>query len=223
MSGDNSQGTGQDGGQGASQGGQDGGQGQNTGQGQGTPQGQPQGGQDGGQGQAGKPEPDWKAEARKWEQRAKTNSAAAKELEQIKAAQQTAEERAQAAARAAEARAANALRQIASAEIRAALTGIVPDPATVVEDLNLDRFLDTESGEVNANAVEALRAKYQQLAPPPGPRAPAPNPAQGSGGTPPPTLAQLIAEAESKTDRTPAETRALLRLKARQALNPTQG
>lgn len=41
-----------------------------------------------------KPEPDWKAEARKWEDRAKANSAAAKKLADIEQAQKTDAEKA---------------------------------------------------------------------------------------------------------------------------------
>lgn len=194
------------------------GAGQDGGDGQGEPQGTPAGQGDGGQ---PKPDTDWRAEARKWEQRAKANASAAKELDGIKAAQQSAEERAEAAARAAEDRAAAALHRVASAEIRAALTGVVPDPAAVVEDLNLARFV-TDDGDVNAEAVEALRAKYSALAPPPGPRAPAPNPAQGSGGQQK-TLAELIRDAEANQDRTPAAMRELMALKSRQALNASKG
>lgn len=42
----------------------------------------------------GKPEPDWKAEARKWETRAKENSAAAKKLAEIEEAKKTEEQKA---------------------------------------------------------------------------------------------------------------------------------
>lgn len=49
--------------------------------------------------------------------------------------------------------------RIAAAEIRAALTGVVADPASIIEDLNLARYV-TESGEVDGKAVAALRDKY---------------------------------------------------------------
>lgn len=155
-----------------------------------------------------KPEPDWKAEARKWEDRAKANSAAAKKLAELETANQTEAERLQSAAKAADDRAQAAVLRIASAEVRAALTGIVLDPAAVAEDLNLTRFLTAE-GEVDAQAVSALRSKYQALAPA-GPRSPAPNPAQGSNGQQK-SLGELIADAEKSGD-----LRTSMRLKSQQ-------
>src|ERR1700749_1507509 len=93
------------------------------------------------------------------------NAAAAKKLAEIEGANQTAQERAEAAAKAAEDRAHTATLRIASAEVRAALTGIVPDPAAIAEDLKLAKYL-TDDGEVDAEKVAALRAKYQGLAVP---------------------------------------------------------
>jgi hypothetical protein len=163
---------------------------------------------------------DWKAEARKHEDRAKAWKAkadagaeAAKKLADIEAANQTAQEKAEARAAAAEKAAVErehaAQQRIASAEVRAALTGVVPDPAAVVEDLDLSKFL-TETGEIDTDKVTALKAKYEALAPAQGPRAPARNPAQGSGGKQP-TLGDLIRDAEAKRD--PRES---IRLKSAQ-------
>ncbi|HEX4018187.1 MAG TPA: hypothetical protein VHX15_15740 [Frankiaceae bacterium] len=157
---------------------------------------------------------DWKAQARKWEARAAENKAAAKKLAEIEAANQSAQERAETAAKAAEDRAQAATLRIASAEVRAALTGIVPDPAAIVEDLNLAKYL-TEDGEVDADKVAALQAKYQALAPA-GSRAPRPNPAQGGSGQPAKTLTELVADLERKPGKTAAEMRELMRMKARQ-------
>lgn len=56
---------------------------------------------------------------------------------------------------------------LAAAEIKAALTGIVPDPAVIVEDLNISRYV-TEDGKVDAEKVAGLKAKYQALAKTPG-------------------------------------------------------
>ena len=56
---------------------------------------------------------------------------------------------------------------LAAAKIEAALTGIVPDPAAIVEDLNVSRYL-TDAGEVDATKVAELKAKYQALAKTPG-------------------------------------------------------
>lgn len=111
------------------------------------------------------------------------------EWQRLQEASQTDLERAQEAARKAQESTASLRDRVVAAEIRAALTGIVPDPSTVIEDLNLARFAG-EDGEVNAEAIEALRSKYAAFAPL-GARPPAPNPAQGSSGSGPASVAQL--------------------------------
>lgn len=145
-------------------------------------------------------EQDWKARARQWEREAKKAKAEAEKLapkaaeyDKLDAASKTETERAQAAATAAEERAAAMQGRIAAAEIKAALTGIVPDPAAVVEDLNLDRFVTAE-GEIDAAAVTALKEKYATFAPAgDGPRTPAPTPGQGANTQP--RAGQLTREA----------------------------
>lgn len=62
--------------------------------------------------------------------------------------------------------------KLAAAEIRAALTGVIADPSGVIEDLNLAKFV-TESGDVDSDAVMALREKYAGLAPQQKPAPPA--------------------------------------------------
>jgi hypothetical protein len=104
----------------------------------------------------------WKALARKHEQRATSNAAAAKELEKLKKSQMSDTEK---AVTEAEERGRNTARleageKVAAAEIKAALKGVVPDPAAIVEDLNLKRYL-TDDGEVDDDAVEKLRTKYE--------------------------------------------------------------
>lgn len=59
--------------------------------------------------------------------------------------------------------------RIAGAEIKAVLTGLVPDPESIVEDLNLDRYV-TDDGEVDTDAVAKLREKYAALSQPGRPR-----------------------------------------------------
>lgn len=151
-------------------------------------------------------ETDWVAEARKWEKRAKENAARAKALEpkaaeydKLAEASKTELERAQEAARLASDSLATYRERVASAELRAALTGIVPDPASVIEDLNLSRFIG-EDGEVNTDAVAALRGKYEAAFVREGKRAPAPNPAQGSSASGAPDVSALIAEAKKSGD-----------------------
>lgn len=162
------------------------------------------------------PETDWKAEARKWEQRAKENKAKLAEAEpivtqwrQLEEASKSELEKAQEAARTAAEREAATLHRVAAAEIKAALTGVVPDPAALLEDLNIGRFVNGE-GEIDTAAIDALRTKYAALAPAPGMR---PNPAQGTSAHPPLSVRERIAEAEKAGD-----LRTVLRLKAGQAV-----
>jgi len=65
-------------------------------------------------------ETDWKAEARKWEERAKANKSAADELAKIEEANKTAEQKAAERLQAAEARAAELERKADRAEVAAA-------------------------------------------------------------------------------------------------------
>ena len=54
--------------------------------------------------------------------------------------------------------------RLASAEVRTALTGIVPEDklGEVVEDLNLARYVG-DDGEPDTDAIQALREKYKSL------------------------------------------------------------
>ncbi|AGL13870.1 hypothetical protein [Actinoplanes sp. N902-109] len=108
---------------------------------------------------------DWKAEAEKWqamarksEDRAKSNAAAAKELEKVRAASMTEQEKAVAEARqaaTAEATRATAPRLV-RAEFRAAAAGRVdPDALTAyLEDVDLAKFIG-DDGEPDIKAIEA--------------------------------------------------------------------
>lgn len=103
---------------------------------------------------------DWKAQARKWEDRAKANSKAQAELDRMTAAQQSVEEQAQAKAEAAEKRATQALRKIVEAEARSVLAEAgVPDARSLVEDMNLDRFI--VDGDVDSDAIAKLADRYK--------------------------------------------------------------
>lgn len=108
----------------------------------------------------------WKELSRKNESRASANAEAAKELAALKAANQTDNEKAIAEAeqRGRSAATAEVAQKLAAAEVRAALTGVVPDPAAIVEDLNLAKYV-TETGDVNQEAVTALRTKYASMVP----------------------------------------------------------
>lgn len=157
---------------------------------------------------------DWKAAAKRWEQRSKVNKAKADQFDQLTASQQTAEEKAAAAVE----RATRLGAQYVSAELKAALTGIVPDPAALVGTLNHALYV-TADGEIDADKVSALQETYRALAGPPGSRAPRPNPAQGSG-QPAKTLIELVADLERKPGKSQAEMRQLMKLKAQQMKAP---
>lgn len=106
----------------------------------------------------------WKAQARENEKRAKSNASAAQELEKLKASMMSETEKAvaEAEARGRASAVSEVGQRVAAAEIKAALTGIVPDPGDIVEDLNLARYV-TDSGEVDTKAVAALKKKYEGL------------------------------------------------------------
>ena len=136
------------------------------------------------------PDVDWKAEAEKWkthsrkhEQLWKDAKPAVDELEKLNAAQMSDMEKAvQEAEERGRSDAAKAYgEKIAAAKLEAALTGVVPDPSAVVEDLNLSKYV-TDTGDVNAEAVTALREKFAAIAPANRP----PNLHQGRQGSTPP-------------------------------------
>jgi hypothetical protein len=104
---------------------------------------------------------DWKAEARKWEQRAKDNQKAAKALEDQRKASMTETERAVAEA---EERGATRIRQeygqrLAQTEFRAAAAARDPeyDVAKALKYVNLSAFVG-EDGEPDAKAIAAAVA-----------------------------------------------------------------
>lgn len=104
----------------------------------------------------------WKSLARKHESEAKKLRA---EADKLRASSQTDAEKAVETAKA-EGRQAAQLefgQRLAGAEIKAALTGVVPNPAEIVEDLNLAKYV-TDDGEVDGEAVAALKKKYEGFA-----------------------------------------------------------
>jgi hypothetical protein len=52
---------------------------------------------------------------------------------------------------------------LAAAQIKAELTGLVDDPASVVEDLNLSKFINPEDFSTNLDEVKKLKTKFQSL------------------------------------------------------------
>ena len=101
----------------------------------------------------------------------------AAEYDRLAEASKTADERAQEAVKAADTRALASMQRVARAEVKAALTGLVDDPDSIVEDLNLARFVDDDC-EINEGAIAALKTKYAGFT---GKRGPRPDLSQGSG------------------------------------------
>lgn len=109
---------------------------------------------------------DWKAEAekakalqRKWEDRAKQNSNAAKELEDLRKQSMTEQERAvaEAVAQARTQTLAEVGSHLAAAEVRVAAAGRLDDDQlnTLIDSIDLPRFLN-EDGTVDTGKVKAL-------------------------------------------------------------------
>lgn len=114
--------------------------------------------------------PDWEAEAKKWreharkqEARAKANAEAQKKLEELQKTQMSDQERAVAEAeqRGRQAATSEVGKKIAAAELKAALTGIVQNPAAFVDDLDLSRYV-TDTGDVDDDAIKSLAEKYRE-------------------------------------------------------------
>jgi len=142
-----------DAGEGGSEGSGDAGEGSGSGEGDEGGEGSGSGGSD--DAEAAK----WKALARKHENEAKKLRA---EADKLKAASLSDAEKAleQAKVEGRQAAQAEFGQRLAAAEIKAALTGVVPNPAEIVEDLNLAKYV-TDGGEVDGEAVAALKKKYE--------------------------------------------------------------
>lgn len=122
-----------------------------------------------------------RTEARKLRDRVKAAEPKATAYDRLEAASRTAEETAQEAIKSAEAKAVAANHRIAKAEIKAALTGVVTNPAKYVERLNLALYVD-EDGEIDTDAVEQLKADELAERESAGrPRPPRPDASQASG------------------------------------------
>lgn len=118
-----------------------------------------------------------RSEAKNLRERLKAAEPKVTQFDALVEASKTAEERALEAQKTAETRATAANQRIARAEVKAALAGVVDNPDAIVDDLNLAKFVD-DDGEVDQQAVKALREKYAGFGQP---RPPKPDPSQGSG------------------------------------------
>ena len=147
-------------------------------------------------------EVDWKALARKWEERAKANRKAAEELERLKRQQMTETEKAVAEAeRRARAEAAREYgARLARAEFRALAAAKGLQLGDDVFDLiDTAKFVDDE-GEIDEAAIKAAVAKLAKLAPKPAVSSGGDFAGGNGGGTPPKSLADQIREAEARGD-----------------------
>lgn len=108
--------------------------------------------------------PDWKTEARKWEARAKENKTAADELEKLKAAQMSEQEKTVAAAekQGRTAALAEAAPQIAQARLEAAAARAGVDLAPLAEFIDVTKFLG-EDGTVDDTAIKKAVEKLGKL------------------------------------------------------------
>jgi hypothetical protein len=118
---------------------------------------------------------DWKAEARKWEQRAKENRAAAAEIEKARKAAMTESERAVAEAeeRGRQTAVATYGQRLARTEYIAEAAKRNPgyDVAAVLDDINLARFIG-DDGEPDSKAIAASVARLVPEATAAGPAQP---------------------------------------------------
>lgn len=125
------------------------------------------------------PETDWKAEARKWEKLAKDNRNAATELDKLRTATMSEQEKAVSDAKA-EGRTAAATEygtKLAKAEFKAAVAAAGVDLGEAADLIDTTQFLD-DKGEVDEAAIKKAVAKLAKLAPKAG--------APRSGGDTPP-------------------------------------
>ncbi|MYS91457.1 MULTISPECIES: hypothetical protein [Streptomyces] len=181
-------------GDGGAAGGQGGGDGGSGGQGGGD---SGQGSVDGGQGGTGSGDgdgTDWKAEARKWEKRAKDNHS---ELESLRTANMSEQEKAIAEAEKAgrTAAASEYGQKLAAAEFRAAVAAAGIDLGEAAEYIDISRFVG-DDGEVNVAAIKSAVTKFSKLAPAKGPGRSGGDLGGGSGHQAP-TLDQQTAQAKA--------------------------
>lgn len=109
-------------------------------------------------------ETDWKAEARKWEKRAKENTKASEDLDKLRKKSMTEQEKAVAEAKAAGlAEAAKTYgSRLAAAELRAAAAAKGVDLSDLGSLLNTAQFV-TDEGDVDSKAIKAAVDKLAKI------------------------------------------------------------
>lgn len=144
-----------------------------------------------------------RTEAKNLRDRLRALEPKAAEYERLEAASKTDLERTQGELTAANQRAADAFARAARAEVKAALASVVDDPDGIVDDLNLAKFV-TPDGDVDPDAIKALRSKYAGFTKA---RPPRPDSSQGSSGnaqkisTPQEEFGSLLQAAIQRTGR----------------------
>ncbi|MFE0132398.1 hypothetical protein ACFWY6_12620 [Streptomyces sp. NPDC059037] len=146
-------------------------------------------------------EPDWKAEARKWEDRAKANQKAQDELEALKAAAMSDQEKAVAEAekKGRTAAASEYGTKLAGAEFRAAVAAAGIDLGEAAELIDVSRFV-ADDGEVNVTAIKSAVTKLSKLAPRGAGRSGADMGGAGGSGDQNASLDKQIQEATARRD-----------------------
>jgi hypothetical protein len=146
-------------------------------------------------------EPDWKTEARKWEDRAKANKKAQDELEALKAAAMSDQEKAVAEAekKGRTAAASEYGTKLAGAEFRAAVAAAGIDLGEAAELIDVTRFVG-DDGEVNVTAIKSAVTKLSKLAPKGAGRSGADLGGAGGSGDQNASLDKQIADATAKRD-----------------------
>jgi hypothetical protein len=146
------------------------------------------------------PETDWKAEARKWEKRAKENNTAATELQQLREAQMSEQEKAVAEAetRGRTAAASEYGRQLAAARFEAAAATAGVQLGDAADLIDVGRFVG-DDGQVDTEAIQTAVTRLAAIAPKPGPGRSGADLSGGHGDTPP-SVDKQSAEAQAKGD-----------------------
>jgi hypothetical protein len=145
-------------------------------------------------------ETDWKAHAREWEKRAKANAKAAEELEKVRKAAMSDQEKAVAEAEAKGRTAASAEygKELAAARFEAAAAKAGVQLGEAADLIDMGRFVG-EDGKPDAKAIEAAVKQLAKLAPARAGRSGADLGNGGSGDTAL-TIDKQIAEATAKRD-----------------------
>jgi len=170
-------------------------------------------------------ETDWKAEARKWEQRAKDNKKALDEAApklkafgELEEASKTELQKAQDAAKQYEDRMVEVLSTAVRAEVRSRAAGFV-NADVPFAFLDISEFLD-DKGEIDTKKIDSslasLLTDHPELAKPVGRGVPAPNQAVGSSGAGEPDI-----EARKAAAMKANNWREVMRIENTKLLGPT--